>query len=154
VRSLAQRSGQIAREIKTLISASVERVDEGTALVVQAGSTMTDVVNSIQRVTDIVTAISAASDQQRTLRRQARDRFRRASVNDIQAARLTGAGPIARASASTKGAWTQVLSRSGLPSQNDRGRALPGIGDLICILCSKTPRSGHRLIWRACQIGP
>lgn len=55
VRSLAQRSGQMAREIKSLISASVERVDEGTALVDQAGSTITDVVNSIQRVTDIVT---------------------------------------------------------------------------------------------------
>ncbi len=66
VRSLAQRSGQMAREIKTLISASVERVDEGTALVDQAGSTMTEVVNAIQRVTDIVTAISAASDQQRS----------------------------------------------------------------------------------------
>jgi len=65
VRSLAQRSGQMAREIKTLISASVERVNEGTALVDQAGSTMTDVVNAIQRVTDIVTAISADSDQQR-----------------------------------------------------------------------------------------
>jgi methyl-accepting chemotaxis protein-1 (serine sensor receptor) len=65
VRSLAQRSGQMAREIKSLISASVERVDEGTALVDQAGSTMTDVVNAIQRVTDIVTEISAASDEQR-----------------------------------------------------------------------------------------
>jgi methyl-accepting chemotaxis protein len=65
VRSLAQRSGQMAREIKSLISASVERVDEGTALVDQAGSTMTDVVNSIQRVTDIVTEISAASNEQR-----------------------------------------------------------------------------------------
>jgi methyl-accepting chemotaxis protein-1 (serine sensor receptor) len=64
VRSLAQRSGQMAREIKSLISASVERVDEGTALVDQAGSTMTDVVNSIHRVTDIVTEISAASDEQ------------------------------------------------------------------------------------------
>jgi methyl-accepting chemotaxis protein-1 (serine sensor receptor) len=65
VRSLAQRSGQMAREIKALISASVEQVDAGTALVDHAGATMTEVVNSIQRVSDIVTAISAASDEQR-----------------------------------------------------------------------------------------
>jgi methyl-accepting chemotaxis protein len=65
VRSLAQRSGHMAREIKALITASVEQVDEGTALVDQAGATMTDVVNAIQRVTDIVTAISAAGDAQR-----------------------------------------------------------------------------------------
>ena len=65
VRSLVQRSGQMARETQSLISASVERVDEGTAPVDRAGSTMTDVVSSIQRVTDIVTEISAASDEQR-----------------------------------------------------------------------------------------
>jgi methyl-accepting chemotaxis protein len=65
VRSLAQRSSQMAREIKALISASVERVEAGTALVDQAGSTMTAVVNSIQSVSDIVTQISAASEEQR-----------------------------------------------------------------------------------------
>jgi methyl-accepting chemotaxis protein len=65
VRSLAQRSGQMAREIKSMVSASVERVEEGTARVDQAGSTMTDVVNSIQRVTDIVTEIRPASGEQR-----------------------------------------------------------------------------------------
>jgi methyl-accepting chemotaxis protein len=63
--SLAQRSGQMAREINSLISASVERVNEGTALDDQAGSTKTEVVKSIQRVTDIVSEISAASDVQR-----------------------------------------------------------------------------------------
>jgi hypothetical protein len=64
VRSLAGRSAEAAREIKGLISASVERVAHGTALVDQAGLTMTEVVNSIKRVTDIVGEISAASTEQ------------------------------------------------------------------------------------------
>lgn len=64
VRSLAGRSADAAKEIKTLINASVERVEHGTALVDQAGTTMTEVVGSIQRVTDIMGEISAASTEQ------------------------------------------------------------------------------------------
>jgi methyl-accepting chemotaxis protein len=64
VRSLAGRSADAAKEIKNLINASVERVEQGTALVDQAGVTMTEVVNSIKRVTDIMGEISAASDEQ------------------------------------------------------------------------------------------
>jgi methyl-accepting chemotaxis protein-1 (serine sensor receptor) len=66
VRSLAGRSAEAAKEIKTLISASVERVEQGTALVDQAGSTMQEVVSSIRRVTDIMGEISAASQEQST----------------------------------------------------------------------------------------
>ena len=64
VRSLAQRSAQAAKEIKGLIHTNVERVEQGSALVDQAGSTMTDVVAAIQRVTHIVGEISAASAEQ------------------------------------------------------------------------------------------
>ena len=64
VRSMAQRSAAAAREIKTLISASVERVEQGTALVDQAGHTMGEIVGAIKRVTDIVGEISAASAEQ------------------------------------------------------------------------------------------
>ena len=64
VRSLAGRSAEAAKEIKTLINASVERVEQGTSLVDQAGATMTEVVTSIRRVTDIVGEISAASTEQ------------------------------------------------------------------------------------------
>ena len=64
VRSLAQRSAEAAKEIKSLISASTERVDQGTALVDQAGQTMNEVVASIRRVTDIVGEISSASSEQ------------------------------------------------------------------------------------------
>ncbi len=64
VRSLAGRSAEAAKEIKTLINASVERVEHGTALVDQAGTTMGEVVNSIRRVTDIMGEISSASNEQ------------------------------------------------------------------------------------------
>ncbi len=64
VRSLAGRSAEAAREVKTLIGASVERVEAGSALVDRAGQTMAEVVDSIQRVTDIVGEISVASGEQ------------------------------------------------------------------------------------------
>jgi methyl-accepting chemotaxis protein len=64
VRALAQRSADAAKEIKSLIDASVEQVDAGSVLVDQAGSTMTEVVSSIKRVTDIMGEISAASSEQ------------------------------------------------------------------------------------------
>jgi methyl-accepting chemotaxis protein len=64
VRSLAGRSADAAKEIKSLISASVERVEHGTSLVDEAGVTMTEVVSSIKRVTDIMGEISAASNEQ------------------------------------------------------------------------------------------
>ena len=64
VRSLAGRSAEAAKEIKSLIHASVERVEKGSALVDHAGSTMTEVVSNIRRVTDIMGEISAASSEQ------------------------------------------------------------------------------------------
>jgi len=64
VRSLAQRSAEAAKEIKGLISASVERVQQGTTLVDQAGVTMTEIVGAIKRVTDIMGEISSASVEQ------------------------------------------------------------------------------------------
>ncbi|HEY9214591.1 MAG TPA: methyl-accepting chemotaxis protein, partial [Ancylobacter sp.] len=64
VRNLAQRSAEAAKQIKSLITASVERVEQGTALVDQAGATMAEVVSSIKRVTDIMGEISAAAAEQ------------------------------------------------------------------------------------------
>ncbi len=64
VRNLAQRSADAAKEIKGLINASVERVAQGSALVDQAGTTMSEVVASIRRVTDIMGEISSASKEQ------------------------------------------------------------------------------------------
>jgi methyl-accepting chemotaxis protein len=64
VRSLAQKSAAAAREIKALIGDSVEKVDAGSKLVAQAGSTIREVVASVQRVTDIMAEITAASNEQ------------------------------------------------------------------------------------------
>jgi methyl-accepting chemotaxis protein len=64
VRNLAQRSAAAAKEIKELISDSVEKVGAGTRLVDEAGKTMDEVVNSVKRVTDIMAEITAASSEQ------------------------------------------------------------------------------------------
>ncbi|EGF33639.1 methyl-accepting chemotaxis sensory transducer [Oxalobacteraceae bacterium IMCC9480] len=64
VRSLARRSADAAKEIKVLISDSVEQVEQGTMLVTKAGTTMEEIVSSIGRVTDIMGEISAASMEQ------------------------------------------------------------------------------------------
>ena len=64
VRNLAQRSAAAAKEIKTLIGDSVEKVEGGSKLVAQAGQTMEEIVTSIKRVTDIMSEITAASQEQ------------------------------------------------------------------------------------------
>ncbi|MGV8893495.1 MAG: methyl-accepting chemotaxis protein [Burkholderiaceae bacterium] len=64
VRSLAHRSASAAKEIKTLIGDSVEKVDQGARLVDQAGVTMTEIIDSVKRVTDIMGEISSASQEQ------------------------------------------------------------------------------------------
>ncbi len=66
VRNLAQRSAGAAKEIKTLIQDSVTKVQNGTELVNKSGSTLSEIVNSVKRVTDIVAEIAAASKEQLT----------------------------------------------------------------------------------------
>ncbi len=66
VRSLAGRSADAAREIKSLINASVAKVDSGSRLVASAGQTMTEIVVSVQQVSDIIGEISSASSEQST----------------------------------------------------------------------------------------
>uniref|UniRef100_UPI0030EF1EAC methyl-accepting chemotaxis protein n=1 Tax=Undibacterium luofuense TaxID=2828733 RepID=UPI0030EF1EAC len=64
VRSLAQRSASAAKEIKELINNSVDKVEQGSRLVDQAGSTMSEVVDSVKRVSDIIGEITAAGLEQ------------------------------------------------------------------------------------------
>ncbi len=64
VRSLAQRSAEAAKEIKTLIGASVDSVASGTRLVTDAGSTMGDIVQSVRRVAEVIGEITAAAAEQ------------------------------------------------------------------------------------------
>ena len=65
VRSLAGRSAEAAKEIKTLITASVSNVDLGTKQVAQAGESMQEIVSSVRRVTDLIGEITASSNEQR-----------------------------------------------------------------------------------------
>ncbi len=64
VRNLAQRSAEAAKEIKTLIGASAEKVDAGTHLVGNAGQSMEDIVTQVQRVSDLIGEISSATGEQ------------------------------------------------------------------------------------------
>ncbi len=64
VRTLAQRSAEAAKEIKSLISSSVGKVEAGSSLVMAAGSSMSEIVASVQRVTDVIGEITAASAEQ------------------------------------------------------------------------------------------
>jgi methyl-accepting chemotaxis protein len=64
VRSLAHRSAAAAKEIKVLITASVSKVEDGARLVDQAGATMTDIVGSVRRVSDIIGEITTATEEQ------------------------------------------------------------------------------------------
>ncbi len=64
VRNLAARSAQAAREIKTLIAASAERVEGGSRLVQQAGETMGEIVGQVGRVSELIGGISTAALQQ------------------------------------------------------------------------------------------
>ena len=66
VRNLAGRSADAAKEIRALIHASVANVDSGSRLVASAGQTMTDIVTSVQEVSDIIVKISSASEEQST----------------------------------------------------------------------------------------
>jgi methyl-accepting chemotaxis protein len=64
VRSLAQRSAEAAKEIKQLITSSVEQVESGSTLVGNAGDTIGEVVAQVRRVTDLVAQISISSSEQ------------------------------------------------------------------------------------------
>ena len=64
VRNLAQRSAGAAREIKTLIGASVSKVEHGSRLVTEAGSTMSDIVNRVHQVSKLISEISSATSAQ------------------------------------------------------------------------------------------
>jgi methyl-accepting chemotaxis protein-1 (serine sensor receptor) len=66
VRNLAQRSAGAAKEIKGLIADSVEKVRAGSSLVDESGKTLTEIVDSVKKVTDIVAEIAAASQEQST----------------------------------------------------------------------------------------
>ncbi|EJN07165.1 methyl-accepting chemotaxis protein [Herbaspirillum sp. YR522] len=111
VRSLAQRSASAAKEIKGLIDDSVEKVGVGSQLVERAGSTMSEVVASVRRVTDIVGEITSASHEQST----GLDEINRAitqmdEVTQQNAALVEEAAAAAQSLQDQAGKLTQVVS--------------------------------------------
>lgn len=104
VRTLAQRSSSAAKEIKTLIMHSVDRVQSGSELASQAGKTMSEIIGAVQRVTDIMGEISAASSEQSA----GIDQVSRA-VTQMDEATQQNAALVEEASAAAKALEQQAL---------------------------------------------
>ena len=105
VRNLAQRSAAAAKEIKALIGDSVEKVETGSKLVGQAGSTMDDVVASVQRVTAIIGEIAVASGEQNAGIDQIND-----SIAQMDAVTQQNAALVAQAAAAAEAMQQQAIS--------------------------------------------
>ncbi|MBB4128893.1 methyl-accepting chemotaxis protein [Xanthomonas translucens] len=127
VRTLAQRSAGAAKEIKGLIDESVTRVAEGSALVDRAGQTMQEIVSSVQRVTDIMGEISAASQEQSAGIEQVNQTVTQMDEATQQnAALVEEATAAARAMEDQAGELTQAVAvfrigASAAPSRRPRG---------------------------------
>ena len=123
VRSLAGRSADAAKEIKSLINASVERVEQGSALVDQAGATMTEVVDSIRRVTDIMGEISAASHEQASGVSQVSEAVMQMDQATQQNAALVE--EMAAAASSLKAQAQELVQTVAVFREGDNAAALP-----------------------------
>ena len=111
VRNLAQRSAAAAKEIKTLIGDSVEKVDTGARLVDQAGHTMEEIVASVKRVTDIMSEIMAASQEQTAGIEQINQAIAQMDeVTQQNAALVEQAAAAAQSLQSQAGSLSQVVS--------------------------------------------
>ena len=120
VRTLAQRSAAAAKEIKSLIGDSVDKVEAGTRLVDQAGSTMHEVVASIQRVTDIMAEISAASQEQTSGIEQINQ-----AISQMDNVTQQNAGLVEEAAAASEALQTQAARLAELVSVFRLGNRAP-----------------------------
>ncbi len=112
VRSLAQRSAGAAKEIKTLIGDTVDKIATGSALVDSAGKTMAEIVTSVKRVTDIMGEISAASAEQSSGIEQVN-----ATVTQMDEVTQQNAALVEEASASARALEDQASALSGAVSR-------------------------------------
>ncbi|BBP01233.1 methyl-accepting chemotaxis protein [Sulfuriferula nivalis] len=122
VRSLAQRSAAAAKEIKALIDDSVDKVEQGNKQAAQAGSTMNEVVNSVQRVTDIMSEISAASREQSQGIEEVNN-----AITQMDETTQQNAALVEQAAAAAKSLQDQAGNLEGLVNQfqlEDSGRRL------------------------------
>jgi methyl-accepting chemotaxis protein len=125
VRSLAQRSAAAAKEIKTLIGDSVEKVEEGSRQVADAGRTMEEIVGSVKRVTDIMGEISAASQEQTSGIEQINQ-----AITQMDQATQQNAALVEEASAAAQSLQEQAGSLSQIVGQFklEQGQGAPALG--------------------------
>jgi methyl-accepting chemotaxis protein len=120
VRNLAQRSAAAAKEIKGLIDTSVEKVDAGSKLVGEAGTTMGDIVDSVKRVTDIMAEITAASQEQTAGIEQINQAISQMDeVTQQNAALVEEAAAASQSMQDQAGKLTEVVSVFRLSAAND-----------------------------------
>jgi methyl-accepting chemotaxis protein len=129
VRALAQRSAGAAKEIKALISDSVDKVDTGSRLVDQAGATMQEIVSSVQKVADIMNDISQASEEQSSGIEQVNDAIARMDdVTQQNAALVEQAAAAAQSLEDQAGHLEKLVSSfklSARPPERPGQRARP-----------------------------
>ncbi len=133
VRNLAQRSAAAAKEIKTLIGNSVEKVEEGSRQVADAGRTMDEIVGSVKRVTDIMGEISAASQEQTSGIEQINQAITQMDqVTQQNAALVEQASAAAQSLQEQAGSLAQIVGRfrleggQGAPAADKGLRAIAG----------------------------
>ncbi|MET7140924.1 methyl-accepting chemotaxis protein [Xanthomonas sp. PPL139] len=136
VRTLAQRSANAAKEIKDLIDDSVSRVAEGSALVDQAGKTMHEIVSSVQRVTDIMGEISAASQEQTAGIEQVNQ-----TVTQMDEATQQNAALVEEATAAARSMEDQAgqLAQAVALFKIDTGHAAPGVTRSVAAARTQAP---------------
>jgi methyl-accepting chemotaxis protein len=131
VRNLAQRSAAAAKEIKTLISDSVDKVETGSNLVSQAGSTMEEIVTSVKRVTDIMAEISSASAEQSSGIEQINGAITQIDeVTQQNAALVEQAAAAAQSLTEQAQTLSESVSRFRLSSQGKSGLPAPAARSL------------------------
>jgi methyl-accepting chemotaxis protein len=144
VRNLAQRSAGAAKEVKELIGNTVARVDAGTLLVDQAGVTMAEVVDAVQRVTDIIGEIGAASAEQEAGIEQINSAIGEMdAVTQQNAALVEQAAAAAAALQEQAGALDQVVAVFNLPAA--AGRPAPGSAQRAPARAARPGTAGPRL---------
>jgi len=129
VRSLAQRSAAAAKEIKALIGDSVEKVEEGSRQVADAGRTMEEIVGSVKRVTDIMGEISAASQEQTSGIEQINQAVTQMDQTTQQnAALVEQASAAAQSLQEQAGSLSQIVGRFRLEQRHREGHASEPLG--------------------------
>lgn len=137
VRNLAQRSAAAARDVKTLIGDSVAKVEAGSKLVGEAGSTMDDIVASVKRVTDIIGEIADAGQAQQVELKQIND-----TILDMDSTMQQNAALVEEAASASASLHTQAHNLTGAVSlfKLTANQLHPGTAPRLAL----TSRAGHR----------